>query len=138
MHAHNLGGKEAEKEQEEEKKGLVDQEKKSMPSCMSILTGGQKFRGEWKVNPGDDSKMYWAATEALYKENHGGCTWYKFWMMLVLALTAIFVKCMLTNVIFNRLQGIMGKEKVEHDQITDFSEGQAFPTQGGMQLPFWF
>ena len=109
MHAHNFGGKEEAKREEEAKKGFVDQEKKSMPSCMSILTGGQKFRGEWKVNPGDDSKKYWAVTEALYKENHGGCAWYKFWMMLVLALTAIFIKCMLTNVIFNRITRENGK-----------------------------
>jgi hypothetical protein len=54
-----------------------------------------RFHGKWKPQPHRDrrSKVWWARIQDFVKEYRGECWWYKFWVMLVSALTAIFIKC---------------------------------------------
>ncbi len=56
-------------------------------------TSGARFHGKWKPHKHQDSKVWWARIQDFVKEYRGECWWYKFWVMLVWALTAIFIKC---------------------------------------------
>jgi hypothetical protein len=52
-----------------------------------------RFHGKWEPHKVLGSKVWWARIQDLVKEYRGECWWYKFWVMLVSALTAIFIKC---------------------------------------------
>jgi hypothetical protein len=57
------------------------------------LNSGARFLGKWQVQDHPGSKVRWARIQDLVEEYRGERWWYKFWLMLVSALTAIFIKC---------------------------------------------
>jgi hypothetical protein len=57
------------------------------------LNSGARFYGKWQDPDHPRSKVWWARMQDLVKEYRGERWWYKFWVMLVSALTAIFIKC---------------------------------------------